>query len=220
MKVTAIVPVYNEERTIKGVLDVLTSSIKINEIIITNGASTDNTLKIIHNFRPNKNQKIKVINLKSRIGGKGNAVKIAAAHIKSDVVMLFDADLIGLRGEHIEKLLKPIAKDEAAMVIGLRDKGSAVANMIMPYFPLTGGERAFVSNIFLDIIKIPLIEGWGLESVMNDYCRKKGLNVVKVKMNGVDHIGIQTKKYGLMAFVEEIYEVILTKIKLIGVEYK
>lgn len=219
MKVTAIVPVYNEEKTVGGVLNALTSSNKINEIIVVNGASTDNTPTIIHKFLPHKDPKVKVINLKNREGGKGGAVKTAAKHIKSDVVMLFDADLIGLRKEHVEQLLGPIAKGQAAMVIGIRDKGNALANMIMPYFPLTGGERAFVSKVFQDIIKIPLVQGWGLEAVMNDYCRKKGLRVAKLKLNGMDHIGLQTKKFGLMAFIKEIYDVISTKIKLVGVKY-
>lgn len=89
----------------------------------------------------------------------------------------------------------------------------------MPYFPLTGGERSMLTKDFMKIRENPLIEGWGLESVMNDYCRKKKLKVVKVKLDGMDHIGLQTKKHGLGAFVKEIYDVILTKIKLIGVKY-
>ena len=68
-------------------------------------------------------------------------------------------------------------------------------------------------------MKIPLIGGWGLESVMNDYCRKKGLRISKVRLDGVDHIGLQTKKFGLMAFIKEIYDVVLTKAKLLGVRY-
>lgn len=219
MKVTAIVPVYNEEKTIRNVLNALISSDKINKIITVNGASTDNTLTIIQKFLPHKNPSVEVINLKNREGGKGRAVKIASKHIKSDVVLLFDADLVGLTKEHVEKILGPIANEQAAMVIGLRDKGNVISNMIMPYFPLTGGERALVSKVFLDIIKVPLVQGWGLEAVMNDYCNKKGLKVVKVRLNGMDHIGLQTKKFGLIAFIKEIYEVILTKVKLIGVRY-
>ena len=49
---------------------------------------------------------------------------------------------------------------------------------------------------------------------------KKKLKIAKVKLNGMDHIGIQTKKYGLMAFLKEIYDVVLTKIKLFGVKYE
>lgn len=213
MKVTAVVPVYNEEKTIENVLKVLTSINRIDDIIVIDGGSTDNTPHIIKKF------KVKIIKLK-KPEGKGNAVMVGTKNIKSDIILFFDADLIGLKKEHVDTLLEPVVKQGAAMVIGLRDKGNAFANMIMPYFPLTGGERAMLTKVFMEIRKNPLIEGWGLESVMNDYCKKKKLKIVKVKLDGMDHIGLQTKKFGLMAFLKEIYDVILTKIKLLGVKYE
>ena len=215
MKVTAVVPVYNEEKTVKGVVVILLSSKRIDKIIVVDGGSTDNTLSILKKY---KIKDLKIINLK-KPEGKGNAVKIATKNIKSEIILFFDADLIGLRSEHVDKLLQPVINEGAAMVIGLRDKGNVVANMFMPYFPLTGGERAILTKVFMEIRKCPLIEGWGLESVMNDYCRKKKLKIAKIKLDGMDHIGLQTKKYGMMAFVKEIHDVIATKIKLLGVKY-
>lgn len=215
MKVTAIVPVYNEERTVKGVLNVLVPDGVIDKLIIVDGGSTDKTLTIINKF---KRKNIEIIRLK-KAEGKGDAVKIATKNIKSDVILFFDADLIGLKKEHIRKLLDSIIKENAAMVIGLRDKGNIIGNMIMPYFPLVGGERAILTKVFMKIRKYPMIKGWGLESVMNDYCKKKKLKVAKVKLDGMDHIGLQTKKYGLKAWIKETYDVISTKIKLLGVKY-
>ena|SRR3989344_4328333 len=215
MKVTAIVPVYNEEKTLEEVLKTLTSSRRINEIIVIDGGSTDNTPNIIKKFKP----KLELVKLE-RPNGKGGAVKIGFKKTKADIILLFDADLRGLREDHVEKLIYPILNQGAAMVIGLRDKGNIIGNLIMPYFPLTGGERALLTPVLRDILRNSLIDGWGLESVMNDYCKKKNLKVMKVKLDGMDHIGLQTKKFGLMAFVKEIYDVILTKIKLFGVRYE
>lgn len=218
MEVAAIVPVYNEEKTVEGVLSALTSSTRIKKITVVDGGSTDNTPKIIKKFRHHKNPKLKIIRLDKPVG-KGGAVKIGTENIDSDIILFFDADLVGLEKEHVDKLLEPVVKENAAMVIGLRDKGNFIANFFMPYFPLTGGERAIPSKVFLEMRKSPLIEGWGLESVMNDYCKKKKLKVAKVRLDGMDHIGLQTKKYGLMAFLKEIYDVVLTKIRLWGVKY-
>ena len=212
MKVTAVVPVYNEEKTVKGVLDALVSSDKIDEIIVVDDGSTDDTPNIIKKF------KVKVIILKKNTG-KGNAVEIGTKNIKSDIMLFFDADLLNLKKEHIDKLLAPVANGESAMAIGLMDKGNLIANMIMPYFPLTGGQRAILTKVFMEIKKIPLIGGWGLESVMNDYCRKKNLKFSIVKLDGVDHVGVQAKKYGLMVFLKQIYDVALTRIKLLGFKY-
>ncbi|MBI2650337.1 glycosyltransferase family 2 protein [Candidatus Woesearchaeota archaeon] len=215
MKVTAVVPVYNEEKTIGNVLKVLTSSNQIGNILVVDDGSIDNTPKVLKKI---KSKKLKIIKLKKN-SGKGSAVRVATKKLKSDIILFIDSDLIGLKEEHIKKLLDPVINKNAAMVIGLRDKGNAFANMLMPYFPLTGGERAILAKVFMAIRKSPLIEGWGLESVMNDYCKKKKLNIAKVKLDGMDHIGLQTKKYGLMAFLKEIYDVILIKIKLFGVKY-
>ena len=116
-------------------------------------------------------------------------------------------------------MLNVLIKEKAGMVIGLRDKENFLANLIMPYFPLTGGERALRTNIFKDIIKIPFRERWGLEWIMEDYLKKKKLKIAKIRLEGVDHIGLQTKKYGIMAFLKQIYDFVLTKIKLFGVKY-
>ena len=212
MKVTVVVPVYNEEKTVASVLEVLTSSDKIDNIIVIDDGSQDNTPKIIREF------KVKVITLKKNTG-KGNAVRIATKDIKSDIILFLDADLCNLKKEHIDKMLKPVADGDAAMVIGLMDKGNFIANMIMPYFPLTGGQRAILTQVFMEIRKSPLIKGWGLESVMNNYCRKKNLKFSAIKLDGVDHVGVQAKKHGLTAFLKQIYDVVLTRIKLLSVKY-
>ncbi|MDP3765791.1 MAG: glycosyltransferase family 2 protein [Nanoarchaeota archaeon] len=212
MKVTAIVPVYNEEKTIGNVLKVLTSSNRIDKIVVVDDGGSDNTPKIIRKF------KVKVITLKSNTG-KGNAVKIATKDIKSDIILFLDADLYNLKKDHIDKMLKPVVDGDSVMVIGLMDKGNFIANMIMPYFPLTGGQRAILTPVFMEIRKTPLIKGWGLESVMNDYCRKKNLKFSTIKLDGVDHVGVQAKKHGLMAFLKQIYDVVLTRIKLLSIKY-
>ncbi|MBS3105898.1 glycosyltransferase family 2 protein [Candidatus Woesearchaeota archaeon] len=215
MKVTAVVPVYNEEKTIKGVLEVLSSSKDIDEILVIDDGSTDKTPDIIKRLQANKMEYIK---LKRNIG-KDNAIRKCAKNINSEIVMIFDSDLIGFEKHHIENMLNALVEEKAGMVIGLRDKGNFLANIIMPYFPLTGGERALRTNIFKEIIKIPFHERWGLEWIMNDYLKKKKLKIAKIRLEGVDHIGLQTKKYGIMAFLNEIYSFILTKIRLFGVKY-
>ena len=215
MKVTSIVPVYNEEKTVGNVLEVLNLSKDIDEIIVIDDGSTDKTPNIIKRLKTNKMEYIK---LKRNIG-KDNTLRNCAESINSEIVILFDSDLIGLEEHHIKNMLNTLIEEKAGMVIGLRDKGNFLANLIMPYFPLTGGERALKTNIFKEIIKIPFRERWGLEWIMNDYLKKKKLKIAKIRLEGVDHIGLQTKKYGIMAFLKQIYDFILIKIKLFGVKY-
>ena len=83
MKTTAIVPVFNEEKTIKKVLAVLDSSKLIDEIIVVNDASTDNSLNEIKKV---KSKKLRLISLRKNVG-KSGAVKIAAKNLETDVFL-------------------------------------------------------------------------------------------------------------------------------------
>lgn len=212
MRIIALVPVYNEGKTIGDILKILTTHKRIDKVIVINDGSTDDILRVLKRFD------INVINLKKN-HGKGGAIRIAAKNLKADIILMFDADLIGLNYNHIDVLLDTLIKRKAAMVIGLRDKGNFLADAIMPYFPLTGGERAILAPVFMNMIKNPLIEGWGMEYVMNDYCKKKRLKMETIKLDGLNHIGGQAKKYGWRAFIKEVYDVGLVKLKLFGVEY-
>jgi len=209
MTITSIIPVYNEERTIEDVLKVLVESKMLDEIVVVNDGSTDNTQKIIEKF------KVKIINLRENVG-KGRAIKIAVEKVESNIILLCDADLKGFKEEHIKTLLTPI--DKVDMVIGLRDKRSVILNMFMPYFPLTSGERVIRREVLVDVVKNPLIEEWGLESVINVYCKKKKLRVKKVFLKDLNHIP-HIKKNNLWLFLKQIYKVGIVRFKLLKVKF-
>ena len=210
--VTAVIPVLNEEKTLSDVLSVVTSCRRIHKVVVIDDGSTDNSRAIIKKFP------VKAVCLNKR-RGKGEAVRKGTRGITQGIILFLDGDLVGLNHHHIASLLDPLLYDNVTMSIGLRDKDNVVADAIMPYFPLIGGERAIWAEVFSEISKVPLIDGWGLESVMNNYCRKKGLKIAKVRLPGVDHIGGQTMKYDFVAFLKEVYEVVLTRIKLFSVKY-
>ena len=224
-KVGVIVPVYNEEKTLGNVLNTLYWCKEVDKVVAIDDGSTDSTWRNLKLFKKiDLKNKIKLIRLKKN-SGKGGVVKVGAKYLNKyldaglNYVLLVDADLVGLDGWHIQRMIDEVRNPGISMVIGLRDKGNKFLNMLMPYFPLNGGERAFEKSVFFNIIKNPLISGWGLESVMNDYCKKKTLMVKKIRLDGLDHIGLQTKKYGLGAFLKEIIDVLSTKVKLIKVRY-
>ena len=89
---TIVVPVYNEEKTIKNVLLSLTKlreKIKTIEIIVVNDGSKDNSLKILrenHNYYD-----VLINNVQNK--GKGNAVKSALEKANGKYVVFQDADL-------------------------------------------------------------------------------------------------------------------------------
>jgi glycosyltransferase involved in cell wall biosynthesis len=105
-----VIPAYNEEKNIDNLIsDILNSYqnkiLKLMNIYIISDASTDNTNNIVKK-RAVKNKLIKLIINKKRIG-KAYSLNKAFKQIKSDYIILFDAD-VRLKNRSIFNLLKPI----------------------------------------------------------------------------------------------------------------
>lgn len=117
-KVSIIMPAYNEEKTIKQVLDIVK---KVNlkplglkkEIVVVNDCSTDRTESIV--------KKIKSIKLISHVKnkGKGGAVRTGFKHATGDIFLIQDADMEYDPFEY-PQILKPIVEGKAKVVYGSR----------------------------------------------------------------------------------------------------
>jgi len=119
MKLSIIIPVYNEERTVAEIIK-LVKKVKFpanisREIIVVNDASIDKTGKILK-----KIDGIKIYSLK-RNQGKGAAVMTGVKYSKGDVVVIQDADLEYDPGD-IARLITPILQNKTQVVYGSRLK--------------------------------------------------------------------------------------------------
>jgi glycosyltransferase involved in cell wall biosynthesis len=118
MKLSIIIPAYNEESTIRSVVKKVISA-KINrttkEIIIVNDGSTDNTLGEIKKI---KDKRILFIN-KNKNEGKGAAIRDALKKVSGDIVIIQDADL-EYRPSEYKLLIEPIIRFNADVVYGSR----------------------------------------------------------------------------------------------------
>ena len=118
IKVSVIVPVYNEDKTLVAILEKINqqsiAGIKI-EIIIINDGSTDNSLKIL---KEHSSLFHKLINLEKN-SGKGAAVREGLKLATGDYILFQDADMEYDPSEYT-KLLEPIIKQNADIVIGSR----------------------------------------------------------------------------------------------------
>ena len=134
MKISVIIPAYNEESTIADVIKTVKKVPVINNIIVVSDGSTDNTVSIA------KNLDVEVCQLKENIG-KGGAIKKGFEKTDSDILLFLDADLIGLTIDHIHELINPIIEDKADMSLGIFTQGRLLTDLpqfLMPY--LTGQE--------------------------------------------------------------------------------
>jgi len=117
MKLTIIIPVYNEIKTIKKIIDKINLLKNIKKyIIIVDDGSTDGSKEFIKHKL--KNKIYKSIFHKKNLG-KGAAIKSAQKFVKGDIVIIQDADLEYYPKDY-KRLLEPFKKKEINVVYGSR----------------------------------------------------------------------------------------------------
>lgn len=115
MLISIIIPVLNEEKSIKEVVTKVLAQKSVGEIIIVNDGSTDSTPEIIEKL---KNKKVKVLN-HSTNQGKGKAIRTGLNAVTMEYLLIQDADLEYNPNEYVN-LIKKV--DKNTVVYGSRLK--------------------------------------------------------------------------------------------------
>jgi glycosyltransferase involved in cell wall biosynthesis len=113
MRVSFVIPAYNEAPTIGEVLDM------DKQIIVVDDGSTDSTAKIVETWRDGRDG---VVLLRQANKGKGAAIRAAVPHVDGDVVVIQDADM-EYDPDDVPALIEPITRDKADVVFGSRLSG-------------------------------------------------------------------------------------------------
>jgi glycosyltransferase involved in cell wall biosynthesis len=126
MKLSVIIPVYNEEDTLAELVDRVRKVNIEKEIIIVDDCSTDKTREIINSLT---GPGVKVLYHREN-RGRGAAVRTALGSVTGDIVVMQDADLEYDPSDY-HRLLEPILKDQADVVYGSRFKGRVESILFM-----------------------------------------------------------------------------------------
>ncbi len=117
VKLSVIVPLYNEAATVEVILQRLLAVPDVAEIVVVNDGSTDNSLQLVKQL---KHKKLRVFDKPN--GGKGSAVRYGLAQVTGTHVLIQDSDL-EYDPDDIPALLEPVKKGRAEVIYGSRFLG-------------------------------------------------------------------------------------------------
>src|ERR1051326_8840230 len=91
MRVTFVVPAYNEARTIKELLDRVDALELEKQIVVVDDGPTDGTCEILDGWAATRGDRAVVVHQAN--SGKGAAIRAGLPHVEGDIVVIQDADL-------------------------------------------------------------------------------------------------------------------------------
>ena len=111
-----VIPVYNEKKTIRKILDKINSLSLNKEIVIVDNFSTDGTREILKDI---EKQKMAKVIYHPRNLGKGTSVQVGINAARGDFIVIQDADLEYEPADY-PRLIKPLLDGGADLVLGVR----------------------------------------------------------------------------------------------------
>jgi len=176
MRLSCIIPVYNEKDTILEVVNKVLSVGVVYEVVIVDDASTDGTVNVLREKINDRRVKV-LFHIKN--SGKGSAVRTGISGAIGDTVVIQDADM-EYNPEEFRELIKPLKNGEADVVYGSRlSKGKRYRSHI--HFWLHAG-NAFITWV------ANLLYGARLTDLETCYkmFKKSLLDGVTLRSNGFD----------------------------------
>jgi len=155
VKLSVLVPVYNEESTLEAVVGRVCAFPMAKEIILVDDGSQDRSREILERLaQANKTandplNQIKVF-FQPQNQGKGAALRTAMAHVTGDIVLVQDADLEYDPGDY-PALLEPIEKGQADVVYGSRFIGGGPHRVLFFWHSVGNRGLTLLSNMLSNL---------------------------------------------------------------------
>lgn len=173
-KVSCIICAYNEEPRISNVIKDVLNHPLLDEIIIVDDGSSDNTSREALKFKG-----IKVIRHKKN-SGKARSMLDGCNNAKNDIVMFLDADLFGLTHDNITQLIKPVPAGLVDMTMAIC-KYNFPQNVLIKLFDLelVSGQRVLKREMAIKILKN--VSRYSAEVIINQHILDNNLKFLTVK---------------------------------------
>ncbi len=203
MKLSIVIPAYNESKTIVEILDKIKSVELIEnldkEIVVIDDFSKDNTLQIVSKYIDD-NVDVDIVLLKhKRNRGKGAAIRTGLSSINGDIVIIQDADLEYDPNDY-NKLLTPILRKETKVIYGSRFLDKTNKHSYTRFY-LGGRLLSWITNVLFNqrltdeptcykMFDVELFKSINLKCEGFEFCpeitakvAKKGIRIPEVPIN-------------------------------------
>jgi len=187
MKVSAIVPAYNEAERISAVIRPLKEAESVDEIIVVDDGSTDGTAEVARSLG------VEVICLPEN-RGKAAALDAGVRRAKNDVFIFLDADLVGLRPEHIEHLISIYKEKGLDMAVGVFRSGRLNTDLAQSIAPYLSGQRVLSRRIWERLREKSGELEFGVEMALTKLSLKEDWAEERVFLDGVTHVMKEEKR--------------------------
>ena len=146
MKISIVIPVFNEEETLPEIIRRVEATPYDKEIILIDDYSSDNSRKILKNYQGRNGFKVLYHNYNR---GKGAALRTGFEKVSGDVIIIQDADLEYNPNDY-GQLLEPIQDNRADVVFGSRFLGGP--HRVMFFWHYIGNKvLTTISNVFTNL---------------------------------------------------------------------
>jgi glycosyltransferase involved in cell wall biosynthesis len=180
MKFAAVVPAYNEEKTIADVVKVLVASPHLEQVIVVSDGSRDNTAVVAAKAGA------LVVNLPQN-RGKGGAMLAGVKQTDDDYILFLDADLIGLKQSHIESMLAPVLQGRAEVTLGVFKKGRVTTDLAQKFAPYLSGQRVIKASLLRQVQDMDFAR-FGVEMALTRFVEEHGIAYETVELRDLSHV--------------------------------
>jgi glycosyltransferase involved in cell wall biosynthesis len=155
VKLSVLIPVYNEERTLEEVIRRVRAIQLPKEIILVDDGSKDRSGEILTRLQeengraPDPLNELRVF-LQPSNQGKGAALKVAIDHVSGDIVIIQDADL-EYDPQDYAALLEPIKRGLADVVYGTRFAGGGAHRVMFFWHSMGNRMLTLISNMLTNL---------------------------------------------------------------------
>jgi len=146
MKLSVVIPVYNEQGTILQVISAVQAVALEKEIIIVDDGSSDGTREVLATI---EDPSVRVI-LHEKNRGKGAALRTGFDNVSGDIVVIQDADLEYDPADY-HRLLRPIVEGKADVVYGSRFVGGEQHRVLFFWHMVGNKILTLLSNMLTNI---------------------------------------------------------------------